>query len=375
MKTQFALGIALCGMMLSSMTLHAQSAYSHDSSPTFLRPNWMSQVPGTMTLSKMSLPGTHESLSMVGGDLVQCQSMSLQDQLNAGIRVIDIRLGPDFSKAGGLRVYHGNLDQNHTFDDVMQTLVAFLAINPTEAVLMRVKNETTDDYALNTTDFETFFDNYWGAYALNFWNPMATANQGYGINPTLDAIRGKVVVLQNFTSTLKNSSGGTNTYGLNYSQFSAQDDYQVDAIWDLYTKWEEVEGQLMIANTMEDFGNPKNMVFINYLSGATNPGYNPVMPYFVASGKSSPQTSAPQLWTGLIVSPSSSDYPDFPRSCDTGVVKALQVCSISYDGTNDLTASWIAKSDLKGTGIIMADFPGPQLIWLVLSQNSPYILY
>jgi hypothetical protein len=56
---------------------------------------------------------------------VQCQSMSLQNQLNAGIRVFDVRLGPD-SNGVPLDAFHGSISQAVTFDTVIETLSNFL---------------------------------------------------------------------------------------------------------------------------------------------------------------------------------------------------------------------------------------------------------
>jgi 1-phosphatidylinositol phosphodiesterase len=335
-----------------------------------------------VTLSQLSLPGTHESLSQVGGDLVRCQTMSLQSQLAAGIRVIDIRLGPGAMYSNLLKAYHGPIDQGVTFDEVLSTLNQFLTSNPNETVLMRVDNESPSPSsvydnnlpALSSADFKTAFASYWSAYSYLFYNPSSKLNSSYADNPPLSAMRGTVVVLDNFSSTYY--TGGTTAFGLKYNapNFSIQDDYQISSNWALYTKWTQVFSQLIAANTQATIGNPANIIFVNYLSGATGSasGDLAVLPYFVASGKSSPGTNAPQLLTGAIVSPSSSYDQGFPRSCDDA--GKLTLCSVSFDGTNDMTVNWMSTTNLKGTGIVMADFPGASLIWGVFMQNAPTIL-
>lgn len=370
MKSKSLFGMVLCGMLVSVLPLAADvTAYSHDSTPQQYFPSWMSQVADKVTLSQLSLPGTHETLSMGGGDAVQCQSMDLYNQLMAGIRVIDIRLGPGYG-TNQLIDYHGSIDQGTTFDQVLSTLTTFLSQYPTETVLMRVDNEApngtyydTGLTQLDAADFTAVFKTYWQANANLFYNPNLSTNSGYQLNPPLSAMRGKVVVLDDFSA---NRAGNwTTQFGLNYGGLNAQDNYTVNSNWDLYTKWEEVEQQLTNSTILDAIGNPNHTVFINYLSASGGS-----FPYFIASGKSSPGTNAPQLMTGE-TTPGWNNYPDFPRvNCFLGV------CSIEFLGTNYLTSNYLGQlKTLKGVGIIMADFPGALLIWQVAEQNGPQILF
>src|SRR5262245_40310359 len=89
---------------------HDHRAYSHDPEPKTSNPNWMAAVKDETPISKLSIPGTHETMARYGviplppglpapvfpplsflDDMVICQSMSLEDQLISGVRVLDIR--------------------------------------------------------------------------------------------------------------------------------------------------------------------------------------------------------------------------------------------------------------------------------------------
>jgi hypothetical protein len=158
-------------------------------------------------------------------------------------------------------------------------------------------------------------------------------------------MRGRLVVLQNF------DAGGK--YGLPYGELDAQDEYNLGTNWDLYWKWEKVRDQLNKAN-----GGPSDTKYINYLSGSGG-----VFPYFVASGHSSPGTGAPRLATGLTTPGWNSSYPDFPRvDCFIGI------CTIAFEGTNILTSDRLGN--YKRVGIIMADFPGPDLINNIIRMSQ-----
>ncbi|HWR47487.1 MAG TPA: hypothetical protein VN327_07745, partial [Pseudonocardiaceae bacterium] len=53
----------------------------------------MRDIPGDTPVTELSIPGTHNS-GCIGGPfgLAQTQDLDLSDQLNAGIRFLDIRL-------------------------------------------------------------------------------------------------------------------------------------------------------------------------------------------------------------------------------------------------------------------------------------------
>lgn len=103
-----------------------------------------------------------------------------------------------------------------------------------------------------------------------------------------------------------------------------------------------------------------NNVYLNYLSASTGS-----FPYFVASGHSSPGTSAPRLSTGLTTLVASDDkYPDFPRTTCLG-----SLCTISFEGTNELTVNYLEQGNITYAGMVVADFPGPDLIKSVIALN------
>ena len=289
-------------------------------------------------------------MARLGGDAGQTQSMDLGTQLHSGIRASDIRICFTLNT---FLLSHGVVVQPGNFEDVMNTLTQFLSAHPREAVFMRVKQE--EDFGGNSYSFEQVFENFWSRYSEFFWH-------GTGTNPSLGEIRGKIVVLQDFTAS--------NSYGIGWSSFNKQDNYGLSSNWDLYNKWTEVKDQLNTASLVGTLcvqitgrcvtltpGN-EDRSYINFLSGATG-----VFPYFVASGKSSPGTGAPLLATGK-TSPGWKSWPDFPRvDCFIGI------CTIAFEGTNNLTYNYLVQMAPARVGIIMADFPGPGLIDRIVAAN------
>lgn len=338
---------------------HRHHAYSHDGGRRADNPNWMSVLPDSIRLSELSIPGTHDTMSFFGTDHAKTQSMALNFQLESGIRVLDIRcrhVGDRFA------IVHGRVHQNAWFNQVLDTVVAFLK-NRRETVLMRVKWEGKDEN--NTRTFEeTFRLEYWDKYVANMW-------QWTSDNPTLGEMRGKIVILQDFDRENCKTKPEPK-FGICYvDSFKIQDEYKLDGNADLYNKWLKVKKHLEEANNLSAPGN-RDIKYVNYLSGSTNNDNHQNLglpfPYFVVSGHSNPATGAPRWSTGFVATRNRNLWPDFPRliSADLGARY------IFYEGTNTLTYGAIRTGYYtKRVGIIMTDFPGGGLIERIICLNYP----
>lgn len=122
----------------------------------FTSKNWMSQISEGRKLSELNIPGTHESCARYGGSLAVCQTMSLQEQLEAGIRFIDIRCR---HIGDGFAIHHGPFYQNLTFGkDLHDVCINFLKNNPSECIVMSIKKEYTDEH--NSREFDDTLKQY-----------------------------------------------------------------------------------------------------------------------------------------------------------------------------------------------------------------------
>lgn len=336
-----AAALILAAAFATAATAHETPAYSHDSGPGrgYTNPGWMARLANGVKLSQLSIPGTHDTMSHHGGDAVMTQSMDLATQLNSGIRALDIRCR---HINNAFAIHHGFVYQQANFDDVMKAVTAFLAAHPTETVLMRVKEEY--DAKGNSRDFAATFADYMARYPGKFWKYTSD-------NPTLGEVRGKIVLLQNFSSATQ--------YGIKWGSLNIQDDYNFGTNWDLESKWNKVARQMDAAKA--DGG---AAIYVNFLSGSGGS-----FPYFVASGHSSPGTGAPRLATGKTTPGWKNCCKMFPR-----VECAIGICTIAFEGTNVLFGTRLlaynnAQKAKFHVGIVMADFPGYGLIQAIVSQN------
>ena len=151
---------------------------------------WMTALDDASNLAELSIPGTHDSGAMFepAPALAKCQDLTIADQLAAGIRFFDIRCR---HYQDAFLIYHGSIDQNQTFDDVLATMSSFLDAHPGETVIMSIQEEASPDQ-----DTRTFADTFASYVAQDpdrwYLGPPV---------PALGDVRGKIALLRRFDAT------------------------------------------------------------------------------------------------------------------------------------------------------------------------------
>jgi 1-phosphatidylinositol phosphodiesterase len=169
-------------------------------------------------LRALTIPGTHNSAAPAGGPWVACQNTTVAQQLDAGIRYLDIRCrvtGDSFA------IHHGAYYQNLMFGDVLAACRDFLAAHPSETVLMRVKQEYSEE---GDAVFGQVFDRYLDAKG---WRPLFRIGAGL---PPLGEARGRVVLLAD-------NGGLPGVRWGDAALFDVQDDYMAE----LTAKYPKIE--------------------------------------------------------------------------------------------------------------------------------------
>lgn len=188
------------------LTIHAN--HLHDLS------RWMSTLPPTLPLSAISIPGTHNSHTYYRAlPSVRCQVVSVEAQLENGIRFLDIRAQPahatDSSK-NDLYLVHGAFPISLTgpkyLEPVLKTCYNFLDQHPSETILISLKREgvgsSTDEH------FSEILERHYIKPNKDKWHVGSSI-------PYLDAVRGKLVLVRRYK--LHESLGeslGNEGYGL-----------------------------------------------------------------------------------------------------------------------------------------------------------------
>ena len=214
--------------------------------------NWMSSANGRLGLSEFTLPGTHNAgaLHEPFPGTARCQDLSLGEQLNGGVRFLDIRcrhLNDAFV------IHHGMVDQKLTFTDVLNTVDRFLSRNPTECVILSVQEEHTPSG--NTRSFEATFHSY-TARTPGRW----VLSPGI---PTLDQARGKIVLFRRFAAEAQplgiDASRWPNNTTFTTGSLRIQDCYNVS---DNDIKWGQITNLLDEAQA-----GAAETLYVNFFSG------------------------------------------------------------------------------------------------------------
>ena len=249
--------------------------------------NWMSAISDSRYIYEINLPGTHDSATAFcknstdnyvkifgipvfnAGKYAGTQSLTLPEQLNAGVRYLDLRFSP---KQGKLLLCHGNNGKvapviktagilsflnplqillnrlnipflsldiefyayedaectvNMTCDSVLAQIKEFLKENPTETVIITAKRENGDEeeflklFKEQTADLKTQINPSTQEEYLYTENGAGI----YSKMPTLAQVRGKIILMTPYYEALglgdmlnaENKAGQTDFMGQTFN--------------------------------------------------------------------------------------------------------------------------------------------------------------
>lgn len=107
--------------------------------------NWMGRLPDGTLFKDITIPATHDSCAnrdLLGlSSISSNQDLTLREQLEAGVRCIDIRIT---EKGDGYGIFHGPVYMKMMLSDVVDVCRDFLQENPSEFILMFINYENGD---------------------------------------------------------------------------------------------------------------------------------------------------------------------------------------------------------------------------------------
>ena len=259
--------------------------------------NWMCRIPGTTYLRNISIPGTHDSGTSTASGFTassaKCQDWTIAEQLNNGIRLLDIRFKVDGDR---LRVYHGVASMNLYHEEVFQAIRDFLTGNPTETVIISIRNEDDGANAAEKLKFEQILNAEMSAYPGNWFTGSSF--------PRLSEARGKMVLFRRYDSNkgvnMFNNWGDDTTFDVTGGRI--QDVYNITGSFspNYNAKWDHISALLNDAHN--DNG---NKFFVNFCSASslfanpktTSNNINPKLQTFM-------NTAAKECWGWILM-----DFP------------------------------------------------------------------
>lgn len=242
--------------------------------------NWMKNIRDDVRISEINIPGTHNSCTkkVQFSYLSKCHDLTISEQLNIGVRFLDIRVEKD---AGKLKTVHSIADCYTTHGEkeklfleyVLNDCKKFLKENPTETIVLCIKR---DDGASSEETFDLLYENYIKNDPLWF-----TENR----IPLLSEVRGKMVFFNRCHVDFTNTAYTDKNTGLRLSNWpdlpknsevflanapictlahTAEETYYLQDMYKLFPKekWEKAVLPLL-ENPPQEKG-----LFLNYFSAA-----------------------------------------------------------------------------------------------------------
>ena len=209
--------------------------------------NWLSQIGDHTLLRDIDLPGSHNAVATRSiADLSgQCQTLSIKDQLNLGVRFLDVRLKEENNSLKG---FHSFIDQKINFNSINKTVTSFLKKNPSEFIIMSIKEETAS--SKSDLPFEE-------ALIQSLESDIYLKDQRT-IPTYLEEVRGKVLILSRY----KDSTIGIPAYDgwRDSTSFTLPNDIYVQDIYEIKSKEQK---QTEIVSCFNETG---HALKINFLS-------------------------------------------------------------------------------------------------------------
>lgn len=105
---------------------------------------WMAKYRGLlkeMTLQELAIPGTHDSAtydmkSLVARPWTQTQRLSIREQLDAGVRALDLRVGLQPGHSDKFIMVHDKWRTNITLEEVLNQVLAFSHAQEREIIIL-----------------------------------------------------------------------------------------------------------------------------------------------------------------------------------------------------------------------------------------------
>lgn len=236
---------------------------------TDIKPNaWMANIDDSAYISEISIPGTHDSGALYEPvqPSAKCQDYTIKDQLNMGVRFLDMRCNTSLGK---FIIVHGVVYQGISFDDVLSDCYTFLKENPSETIVMSVKQ---GEESLNITSVFTKMLKEYISDNADMWY---TEN----VLPQLGDVRGKIVLFNRYDA---DSELGLNcTAWPNNTMFTINNDGYNVHIQDYYSMEDTAVEWGYITELLDACYNEtdrEHNLYVNFLSGLIKKGLFPDPP-------------------------------------------------------------------------------------------------
>lgn len=183
---------------------------------------WMGKISDDVLINEIAIPGTHDSgathsIFDISG---KCQDITIDSQLNIGVRFFDIRLK---LKDDEFIIVHSFVDQDLKLLDVLESFNDFITNHNEEFLIISFKEE--DSSVNSSLDFNSALIDLLKSYDKFTFDNM--------LPKTLGEARGKIYILNRFDNSdigLPAYMGWMDSTSFDLNNLYVQDNYSVDNI-------------------------------------------------------------------------------------------------------------------------------------------------
>ncbi len=180
---------------------------------------WMKDIDDREQVLGLNIVGTHDCVTrfVQFSHISKCQDKSIAEQLELGIRALDIRVK---SSKDRLKMVHGAakallspnpFSAQMDMEDVLTQCYEFLRKNPSETMIFQFKNDSNREN-------EKCFDNLFRTYIKGFEDKWFLENR----SPSMREARGKIVLIRRCKMADRKEYTHLNT-GIDFSKWIEQD--------------------------------------------------------------------------------------------------------------------------------------------------------
>ena len=160
--------------------------------PQITANSWMTAIDDDTKIALLTIPGTHDAATSSCAGPGKCQTLTIPEQLESGVRAFDLRPTMDDNSTLG-NIYHSILDTGVSMGDAMECFDSFLSAHPGEGIIVIMRYESERQL------FSPFIseDNYKAAMKNFLWDNRIYQSRKAAFNKsmTMEDLRGRILII------------------------------------------------------------------------------------------------------------------------------------------------------------------------------------
>ena len=179
--------------------------------PQITANSWMTAIDDDTKIALLTIPGTHDAATSSCAGPGKCQTLTIPEQLESGVRAFDLRPTMDDNSTLG-NIYHSILDTGVSMGDAMECFDSFLSAHPGEGIIVIMRYESERQLfspSISEDNYKTAMKNFLWDNKI-YQSRMAAFNKSM----TMEDLRGRILIIS------RNDLSPVSTFETAYTQWS-----------------------------------------------------------------------------------------------------------------------------------------------------------